>query len=290
MERKRGRAWTMDRWKYYAVTHADHWVMNPLSEAKLARVLAFVDTGDTGRVLDIGCGKGALLRSLAPRCPKGQMVGVDRSPYFIREARRAAHDTAGRPPFVFKEMDGADYAPPEAHYFDLCACLGASWILGGYGGTLKSLARMTRPAGTVLVGEPFWKKPPPLQYLRAIGEKASAYATRLGNIRTARRQGLELVLSVESSLHEWDLYEGMQGNAARRYAHAHRDDPDVPEILERAREARDAYLRWGRSTLGWGVYVFRTPSRPGAVPPGPARKGKTPGRKPPRGREKPPAP
>jgi hypothetical protein len=32
-------------------------------------------------------------------------------------------------------------------------------------------------------------------------------------------------------------------------------------MLERIRRWRDAYLRWGRDTLGFGVYLFH---RPGA--------------------------
>jgi hypothetical protein len=31
----------------------------------------------------------------------------------------------------------------------------------------------------------------------------------------------------------------------------------VPVLLERVRAGVDAYLRWGRATLGWAIYVFR---------------------------------
>ena len=35
--------------------------------------------------------------------------------------------------------------------------------------------------------------------------------------------------------------------------------PDVPAMLERIRRWRDAYLRWGRDTLGFAVYLFYRP-------------------------------
>jgi hypothetical protein len=38
-------------------------------------------------------------------------------------------------------------------------------------------------------------------------------------------------------------------------------DPDVAAVLERSRRWRDAYLRWGRDSLGFAVYLFY---RPGA--------------------------
>jgi len=33
----------------------------------------------------------------------------------------------------------------------------------------------------------------------------------------------------------------------------------VPQILGRVADARNSYLRWGRDTLGWAMYLFRKP-------------------------------
>ena len=45
--------------------------------------------------------------------------------------------------------------------------------------------------------------------------------------------------------------------ATAEYARTHPDDPDLAEVVERVRKARAAYLRWGRDTLGWAIYMFR---------------------------------
>ncbi len=58
-------------------------------------------------------------------------------------------------------------------------------------------------------------------------------------------------------IRDWDRYEGLQWYATAEYAGCHSDDPDLPEILERVAKAKAAYLRWGRDTLGWAMYVFR---------------------------------
>jgi hypothetical protein len=42
---------------------------------------------------------------------------------------------------------------------------------------------------------------------------------------------------------------------------AHPDDPDRDAMLKRIRNWRDAYLRWGRSTLGFGLYLFQKAGR-----------------------------
>ncbi|MBN1931561.1 MAG: hypothetical protein JW786_08150, partial [Desulfobacterales bacterium] len=51
--------------------------------------------------------------------------------------------------------------------------------------------------------------------------------------------------------------EGLQWYAAETWASDHRDDPDVETVLKRVRKSKTAYLRWGRETLGWAIYVFK---------------------------------
>ncbi|HEX4205805.1 MAG TPA: hypothetical protein VHZ51_16720 [Ktedonobacteraceae bacterium] len=41
------------------------------------------------------------------------------------------------------------------------------------------------------------------------------------------------------------------------YAREMPEDPAVPGLLERIRSWRDLYLRWGRDTLGFGLYLFQ---------------------------------
>ena len=48
----------MDTWKFYAITHADHVVLNPTSPARLDELIGLLDLPPEPRVLDIGCGTG----------------------------------------------------------------------------------------------------------------------------------------------------------------------------------------------------------------------------------------
>ena len=57
----------------------------------------------------------------------------------------------------------------------------------------------------------------------------------------------------------WDHYETFQWWASNEYARNHPDDPDVPELVERKKHDKEIYLRWGRETLGWAIYLFRKP-------------------------------
>ena len=75
--------------------------------------------------------------------------------------------------------------------------------------------------------------------------------------------GSEAVSSdaVTASVDECDEYQWTYSRSIDRYAREQPDDPDVPVMLERSRKLRDAYLRWGRDTLGFAAYLFY---RPGA--------------------------
>ena len=247
----------MDTWKFYGITHADHLYCNPLGADRLDELVELLELPPGARIVEVACGKGELLVRLAERY--GVLgLGVDLSPWEVAVARERA---AARVPDAGLELvlgDAATY-PFEPASADLAICLGASWIWAGHRGTLAALARIARPGALVLVGEPYWRREPDPAYLGASDLRADEIGTHAGNVTTGIDLGLTFLYAMPSREDEWDRYEMLQARAAERYALAHPDDPDVPELLARMRQGRDAYLRWGRDTLGWGVYLFRTP-------------------------------
>jgi SAM-dependent methyltransferase len=247
----------MDTWKYFGITHADHAICNPMSIERIDELVGLLDPPPGARTWEAACGKGELLIRLAERYRVGG-IGVDTSPYEIKVARERAAARVPAADIVFVEGDAAAH-PAEPGAADLVVCLGASWIWGGHRGTLRALREAARPGGLVAVGEPCWKQMPDPAYLAAADLAAGQFSTLQGNAEIGMEEGLTLLYMMVSSDTDWDRYEMLQLRAAERYAVAHPDDPDVPELLERVRSGIDAYLRWGRDTLGWAIYVFRVP-------------------------------
>jgi SAM-dependent methyltransferase len=247
----------MDTWKYFGITHADHVVCNPMGADRIAELAALLDLAPGAHAWEAACGKGELLVRLVERY-RIHGVGVDASPYELRAARQRA---AARVPVAdlrFVEGDAADH-PAQPASVDLAACLGASWIWGGHRGTLRALRQAARPGGLVLVGEPHWKREPEPEYLAAAGFTSDTFATLHGNAQIGAEEGLALLYVMPSTDEDWDRYEFLQLRAAERFAEANGADPDIPELLSRVRGGIDAYLRWGRETLGWAIYLFRVP-------------------------------
>lgn len=248
----------MDMWKYFGITHVDHTVMNPLSLGKTRELIELLRLPDGGRIVDVACGKAEFLCLVAERY-RVTGTGLDLSPITIEEARErvAARGLSGR--IELLHMDGGDYEPDRGAGLDLASCIGGSWVYGGHRGTLEALGSMAQPGGLVLVGEPFWRTQPDPDYLELTGQDADLCGTHSGNVQTGVDLGLSLLYTVVSSEDDWDRYEGLQWQAAERYAAAHPDDPDVEELLQTSNKNRSAYLRWGRDCLGWAMYLFKKP-------------------------------
>lgn len=247
----------MDPWKFFDITHREHAVCNPMSEAKLARLVELLRLPTGAQVVDIACGKGEFLVRLAEAYGvRGQ--GIDISPFFIAAAEQRRKGRAAGADITFTEMNGADFKLDEPHSLDLASCIGASWVFGGHAATLEVLSRMVKPGGWVIVGEPFWRQEPSAEYLAALGIPREAFGSHLANAEAGEQHGLDLAYTFVSSKDDWDTYDGLQWYGADEFARTHPDDPDLPELVERVGKDKATYLRWGRDTLGWAIYMFRS--------------------------------
>lgn len=248
----------MDIWKYFSVIHEYHGICDPMSTAKLDELIGLLDLNPGTTVLDIACGKGEILTRLAERYEISG-VGVDLSPYFVADTESRLKERVPSAKIEILNMDAADYSTDQL--FDVAMCIGASWVYQGHKGTLSTLKPMTKPGGLILVGEPFWIKEPDEAYLAAENFTTDIFGTHYENVVVGEDQGLVPLYTLVSNQDDWDHYETLKWYAADKYAREHPDDNDVKEISDRIADGRTNYLRWGRDTVGWSLYLFRMPSR-----------------------------
>jgi len=243
----------MDPWLYFEVTHSTHQIMNPSSPARLEALVEVLELKAGHRVLDMGCGHAELLlrwHELAGTTG----IGIDASPY---QAERARERVSQRAPGAVEIIEGRgqDFATEEK--FDVSCCLGVTWIWGGFAGTLEALVGFTRPGGAIVVGEPYWRREPPVEYLQRAEVERDAFNELAGCRRIALEQGLGFIWMAGSTEAEWDEYEMRQSASLDAYTRAHPDDPDLPELQSQRSQYEDLYFKWERDCLGWAIWVFR---------------------------------
>lgn len=248
----------MNRHKFSAIAHRDHDYCNPVAAAKIERMLDLLPLQTDAKVLDLGCGRGGLALRIIDRF-QAEVTAIDISSPMLDAARERAECCGALPRLRLLKLDIAEYRPEPAS-FDLTVMLGGGGIAGGFAGICGRLAQCTRPGGYVLIGDGFWVKAPAAEYVAHLGAVADEFLDHRGNVQAGIDAGLIPLHAVVASADEWDEYEWKYSRSIERYALEQPADPDVAPMLERIRRWRDAYLRWGRDTLGFGMYLFHRPA------------------------------
>ena len=236
----------MSRWS--EIAHGDLALLGPLGEERLDEVLALLDLAPGARVVDVGCGKGDLLRRVAARYDV-EALGIDVSEAYLDSARAHASERV-----KFERRDMHDHGLDEES-FDLAISHAAGW--GELRATLRELRALVRPGGRVLVGEGYWRREPSEEYLAALGAGRGELESYAGTIEAARELGLVPLYAATASEQDWERYEWTLNLNAERHAARHPEDAEG--LLAYSRANIERYLGGGREALGFGSFLFARP-------------------------------
>src|SRR5512133_3633764 len=128
----------MDIPRIFNITESAHRIHNPITPDKLATLGAALHLEPGIRVLDLGSGSGEMLCTWA-RDHGVSGIGIDMSRLFTEQAKLRAEEFGVAHHVRFIHGDAAGYVADEK--VDVAACVGATWIGGGFAGTIEQLAR-----------------------------------------------------------------------------------------------------------------------------------------------------
>jgi SAM-dependent methyltransferase len=233
-----------DPFKYTVIAHANRKFLGPYDQQTLEDLVDFPSTC----ILDIGCGKGAALAVLG-----GRGFGIEHNPVFADEAQKQ------NPNAEIWQEDAKTALSHLPQSPDLIVCMGSSQAIGSPAEAMATLASMIPSGGHVLFGDGYWRQEPDPDYLAFLGAKRDDVGSFGDGKILGENFGLKPLRSRESNNLDWSKYEDSYQQAVLDWCKANPDDPDAGAFEARITAWREAYERWGKYTLGFGIHLFKKP-------------------------------
>ncbi len=240
--------------KFSSIAHRFLTFGSPVSEATIEGLIPFLPLNEQSTVLDIGCGNGEILLRIV-EAYKCRGIGVDSNVEILEEASKEAQERSVSD--LVRFIPEAIYDIEFDQQFDLCMCIGASHCCGKFEDSLRFMQTLLTDSGMILSGEGFWRRPPNQGYLDSFGGKREELHSFYGNVEQADSLGLSTVWSAVTTDETWDEYEGKYRLAMAQFLAANPSFEKREDFHKRSKSWYDAYLAWGRSTMGFSLYLFQ---------------------------------
>lgn len=245
----------MDIPRIFTISESEHRIHNPFTPEKYATLGRVLRLKPGARLLDLGSGSGEMLCTWS-RDYGITGVGIDMSPLFTAQAKLRAEALGVAAHVHFIHNDASGYLAEEK--CDVAACVGATWIAGGVGGTIALLAKSLKPGGIILIGEPYWRQLPATnEEAKACGASAVAdFLTLPQLVASFGERGYDVVEMVLADQEGWDRYEAAKWLTLRRWLAENPDDEFAADVWEILTLAPVRHVTWTREYLGWGVFAL----------------------------------
>ena len=140
---------TPNDWDFYATCYDTLLQLKPYREL-IDQVATEIDTRPSDKLLDLACGTGSLLATLANRLQLSELSGIDFSPSMLQQAKLKV-----RPGRVeFRQGDVNNILPWQNDHFDKVVCVNALYTFNSPESSLREVYRILKPGGDIILVTP----------------------------------------------------------------------------------------------------------------------------------------
>ena len=233
------------------IAERDLEIVNPISPGKILTIGKMAGMRAGKRLIDFGCGFAEPLVLWAEDFGISG-VGIDIRQKAIERARAKIAQRGLAERLEVVQGKGAEY-PCEPGSFDYAACVGATFIWGGYKPALEALKQAIRPGGKLIVGEAYWLKD---SVPSELAQSQTDFHSESWLLKTTWEAGLEVEYVVRASHDDWDAYEAGNWYGLLRWINENPAHPERQEVIDFLHDSQAEYFRYGREYFGWALYLL----------------------------------
>lgn len=228
---------------------------NPISENNLLEIINLLDIQSGDTIVDIGGGNGNVLFQMLQN-NKAKGISIDMYTNMPNSFDDDFQALLKEERLTFVNEDAKEYIKKfEPESIDCFVVIGSSHIFDGYLNSISALLPYLKPGGFFLIGDGFWIKQPSKEYLDLIGGEESECGYHYENIEKPEKLGLTYLYSQVASEEDWNRFEGVYFLKEELKAADYPKEKRA-ETLKGLRTFRNAQFKYGRSTMGFGLYLF----------------------------------
>ena len=226
-------------------------LINPISPEKVTKIGRMAGLNENSRVIEFGAGYGEILTLWAENFGISG-IGIDIRPHVCERARKKLNNKGLNNSIEIVCGKGAEYRF-EKNSFDVAACIGSSFVWGGYRPTIQAMREAIKEGGKLIIGEPYWLKE---RVLIAYTRDECEIHTEHELLSIARKEGFDFEYVIRASHDDWDRYEADNWYGLLRWIEENTDHPERGEVISHLHKIQDEYLKYGREYMGWATYVL----------------------------------
>jgi len=226
-----------------------------MSKEKIDQLFSLVDIDSLDSIIDFGGGNGEVLVNILS---KGKTLGilVDTNSALLEDCMIKYADLISRGKLEVINQDARGYLKTQTlASIDCAICIGSSHAFDNYKSFISEIKPYLKPSGLVIVGEGFWKQRPDEAYLKILGSAESDLMYHHENIEAAENLGLKYLFSNVASEDDWNIWEGRYF-LDKELEHSKDGSAESLKAIEEIREFRRAQIKFGRETMGFGLYLM----------------------------------